>query len=177
MNSQPNIKADRAHRDLLLAKEMVYDNCGYTLSDFVAEPQSAEYSACGFKLNTLEIKFRNGKITPAKIGQFVTLWKRKGNGPIEPFDVSDPIDFVLINTRKGNDFGQFVFPKHILNEKGIVCGNKKQGKRGFRVYPPWDAPDNKQAKDTQWWQLKYFFKISNENIDFDQVKKLFLKIN
>ena len=44
------------------------------------------------------------KITPTKIGQFVTLWKRSGKLPIQPFDLS--IDFVVVSVRKGDLFGR-----------------------------------------------------------------------
>jgi hypothetical protein len=29
---------------------------------------------------------------PTKVGQFVTLWKRLGRGPIQPFDLSYPVE-------------------------------------------------------------------------------------
>ncbi|RYE38879.1 MAG: MepB domain containing protein, partial [Sphingobacteriales bacterium] len=38
----------------------------------------------------------------------------------------------------------------------ILSGNGKNGKRGFRVYPPWDLTENSQARKTQQWQLEYF---------------------
>src|SRR5258708_5952015 len=91
-----------------------------------------------FNLNGFFIRFRVAKITPTKIGQFVTLWKRIGNGPTQPYDTSDTVDFFIISTRKDDHFGQFVFPKSVLSEQGILSINGKGGKRGIRVYPPWD---------------------------------------
>jgi hypothetical protein len=44
------------------------------------ERESLEYAACSFKLNSMSVKFRVAKITPTKIGQFVTLWKRVSKG-------------------------------------------------------------------------------------------------
>jgi hypothetical protein len=38
----------------------------------------------------------------------------------------------------------------------IISTHLKEGKRGMRVYPPWDLPSSKQAKKTQQWQLPYF---------------------
>ena len=38
----------------------------------------------------------------------------------------------------------------------ILSVNGQGGKRGFRVYPKWDLPENKQAKQTQSWQVSYF---------------------
>jgi hypothetical protein len=59
-----------------------------------------------------------------------------------------------------------------LQEKGILSDDNKEGKRGFRVYPPWDIAINKQAKQTQEWQLKYFLETP---IDLEKAKHLFKK--
>jgi hypothetical protein len=48
------------------------------------------------------------------------------------------------------------FLKSVLADKGIITKNGKEGKRGIRVYPPWDIATNKQAEKTQSWQTKYF---------------------
>lgn len=99
------------------------------------------------------------KITPTKTGQFVTLWKRNSNGITEPLDSIDPFDFVIIAARFDNHFGLFIFPKHVLATQGIITHQDKSGKRGFRVYPPWDKAVNKQAMKTQEWQCEYFFVV------------------
>jgi len=44
--------------------------------------KSVEYEACIFRLNDFFVRFGVSKITPTKIGQFVTLWKRTDNGRI-----------------------------------------------------------------------------------------------
>jgi len=36
-----------------------------------------------------------------------------------------------------------------LADKSIISKNGKLGKRGIRVYPPWDMVTNKQAEKTQ----------------------------
>ncbi|MFT5754883.1 MAG: hypothetical protein ACI924_002130 [Flavobacterium sp.] len=56
-------------------------------------------------------------------------------------------------------------------EKGIVSTSKKEGKRGFSVYPIWDKTASHQAVKTQKWQLNYFFEV-NKGLDFSFVKKL-----
>ncbi len=118
--------------------------------------------------------FRQAKITPTKIGQFVTLWKRNSiKNVIEPFEVSDDIDLFVINVKTENRFGQFVFPKSILIEKGIITV-KKEGKRAIRVYPKWDLTENKQAIKTQKWQLDYFLDIPiNRNLDINKAEFLY----
>ncbi len=146
----------------------VYEKCALKISHFELESESLEYDACQFDLNGLHIRSRSAKITPKKVGQFVTFWKRNANGPIEPFDQKDPIDFYVVNVRAENKFGQFVFPKLILVKKGIVSTEEKEGKRAFRVYPKWDLVHNKQAERTQKWQLNYFYEI-NESVDLKKV--------
>ena len=137
----------------------IYKPLGFELTHFSLENESQEYGACTFKLNGLHIVSRNAKVTPTKIGQFVTLWKRLNDGPIQPFDASDNIDFVVVNLRSENQIGQFVFPKKVLLEKGVFSTPSKEGKRAIRVYPPWDKPKSKQALKTQQWQSRYFLKF------------------
>ncbi|RZK78103.1 MAG: hypothetical protein EOO92_11740 [Pedobacter sp.] len=149
--------------ELKSVKELVYDNCGFELTNLNLSTESLEYGACSFELNKKKIQFRVAKITPLKTGQFVTIWKRNKDGITKPFDISDDLDFIIIAAKKENNFGQFIFPKLVLAEKGIITVNNKEGKRGIRVYAPWDTVTNKQAKKTQTWQTKYFLTIGDEN--------------
>jgi hypothetical protein len=158
-------------KDLLLAKELVYDCFDFDCSQPQQESESIDYSAYRFYLNEKFICYREAKITPTKTGQFVTLWKRSRLGTIEPFDSTDLIDFVFVSVRKNDLFGQFIFPKDVLLEKGVFSTATTEGKRAIRVYPPWDETNNKQAKKTQNWQVKYFFEITPEP-DFDTFKEL-----
>jgi hypothetical protein len=162
------------YNDLTFIQTQVFDTCGYKYTIQIQEAESAEYNACHFTLNDLAIRFRTAKITPTKTGQFVTLWKRQRSGTIAPFDISDPLDIVIISARKESLFGHFVFPKSVLCEQGILTANGKEGKRGFRVYPPWDNTTNKQAIKTQNWQLNYFIDLSNYlTTNFENIKKLY----
>jgi hypothetical protein len=161
-------------RDLIVIQEILFDSCNFQISQLVLEAESSEYGACTFELNNLNIRFRSAKITPTKTGQFVTLWKRINQGPIQPFDSTDPIDLFIISTRKDNQFGLFIFPKSILITKEIVS-DTKEGKRAIRVYPPWDITASKQAQKTQKWQLDYFLEVTNDRtIDLTLAKLLFL---
>lgn len=161
------------HSDLKIVKELVYNKCGFDLTDLKKNSESKEYGACSFVLNGKIIEQRVSKITPTKTGQFVAIWKRNDNGITEPFDNSDNFDFVIITARSDNNFGQFIFSKSVLADKGIITQNGKGGKRGIRVYPPWDTATSKQAEKTQNWQTKYFLTIKNDNsTDLDLVKKL-----
>ncbi|HLW14463.1 MAG TPA: MepB family protein [Flavobacteriaceae bacterium] len=150
----------------------IYSKCRLKISGFQLEPESKEYDACRFDLNGRKIVSRSSKVTPKKAGQFVTFWKRNENGIIEPLNEMHSFDFYAINVRTEKEFGQFVFPKSVLVAKGIVSTENKEGKRGFRVYPIWDIALNKQATQTQKWQLNYFYEINNAT-DFTKVVELY----
>ncbi len=160
--------------NLTLVKTEVYDKCALELSDLRIEQESKEYEACQFHLNGRRIISRTAKITPKKAGQFVTFWKRKGRGPIEPFCETDQLDYYVVNVRAENKFGQFVFPKSILINKGIISTARREGKRAFRVYPSWDKAKNKQAEKTQKWQLDFFFEI-NDEMDLTKIVELYTR--
>lgn len=157
---------------LNLIKTKIYDSCKLTLTNFKLEEEGKEYNACRFLLSGHVIISRNSKITPKKVGQFVTFWKRSKGGPIEPFNASDNIDFFIVNVAYEDKLGQFVFPKSILLKKGILSTNIKEGKRAFRVYPDWDLVTSKQALKTQQWQLKYFYTI-NTKTNLEEVSALY----
>lgn len=147
------------HPDLLATKDWVYKPNHFHCSIPQAEVDNAEYGAYQFTLQQRRIKFRVAKITPTKIGQFVTVWKRVGKQPIRPYDALDPFDLLVISTRHGELFGQFVMPKSVLVQQGILSAAGKGGKRALRVYPPWDQTTSRQAQNTQHWQLRYFLEI------------------
>lgn len=128
----------------------------WKIQDYRKEAESEEYGAAEFLYDGQRVKYRVAKITPTKSGQFVTFWKRDGNGPIQPHDIEDPFDLFVARVRKGEQAGLFVFPKQVLLEKGILSKEGRGGKRAIRVYPPWDEADNPQAKKTQRWQTLYF---------------------
>lgn len=151
--------SDPIHSDLLATKDFVYNPCRFDSSPPQIEAQNAEYGAYVFNLNGLSIRFRVAKITPTKVGQFVTLWERIADGPIQPYDVLGEVDLFVISTREGNNFGQFIFPKFVLSEHDILSSNGKGGKRAIRVYPPWAKTTSPQAQKTQKWQLEYFLEI------------------
>lgn len=149
-------------RDIL---DKLYQPVGWNIQDFKIEPESVDYAACHFKYNNFKALFRIGKTTPKKVGQFVVLWKRASNGLTEPFSLNDSIDFFVVTVIASNRRGQFVFPKKILYEKGILSGENSEGKRGIRVYPVWDITTNRQAKNTQAWQLDYFFEYTASQVE------------
>jgi hypothetical protein len=158
--------------DLIILTDILLNKLNLTICNIEIEKESAAYSACTFEINGLKVLYREAKTTPTKIGQFVTIWKRNNEGVTEPFSVEDTIDFVVVSCRNGEYFGQFVFPKEVLGEKKIFTKNNIEGKRGIRVYPPWDIAINKQAIQTQTWQLEYFLEMAT-TVDIDKAKKLY----
>ncbi len=75
---------------------------------------------------------------------------------------------LLTSVRNGDLFGQFVFPKLVLRDRGLLSKNGQGGKLAIRVYPPWDNTVNMQAQKTQKWQLEYFLAI-DISIDYGAV--------
>lgn len=154
----------------------IYQRCGFKCSTPEAEAESAEYEASTFRVGSYSIKYRSAKITPTKIGQFVTLWKRNSQGITTPHDQADPFDYYVIGVKTSSEEGQFIFPKSVLVQKGILSKNKRGGKRGFRLYPAWDKAVNKQAMASQSWQLNYFVSFSDSNL-VKKIQHLFSIVN
>ncbi|WP_246048589.1 MepB family protein [Leptospira sarikeiensis] len=139
-------------------------NCNIEIENYQLEKESSDYNAALFDLNKKKVIFRLAKITPKKIGFFVTLWKRNISGVTIPFQSDDKIDLIIVEVRKLDRIGHFIFPKSILIEKGIIS-SRREGKRGFRIYPPWESALNKQATLSQLWQSQHFFEHKRITVD------------
>lgn len=137
----------------------ILKDIGLAITNIEKDKEADEYLGCNFQIQHLHIKFRKAKITPKKIGQFVTLWKRDTNSKTIPYDASDPFDFYIIATSKDHKCGFFLFPKIVLIKNKILTSTQG-GKRGFRLYPNWDVPTNKLALATQKQQIPYFIDIT-----------------
>ena len=144
-----------------------------SISNLEKDLECDEYFGYNFESNQLLFKFRKAKITPKKVGQFVTLWKRNTDKQTEPFDENDLFDYYIIATEDDSKLGFYIFSKSVLIEKNILSTQNKEGKRGFRVYPDWVKPENKQAEKTQNWQQNYFIEIRNNQVDSTRLKTLF----
>lgn len=159
------------------AQNILYKACNFTLPTLIPEPESQEYFAHSYLLEQKNIRFRIAKKTPLKNGYFVTIWKRFKNGSTAPYDQDDNVDLLIINVIHGQSIGQFVFPKTILIKKSIFSQKNKGGKRGFRVYSPWDTIESAQAQSTQKWQIKFFIDITPGIIlNVSLAKKLYSNI-
>jgi hypothetical protein len=162
-----------AHPDLQEVKLAVFDPLGLTCSALHPDSENAEYGALSFLLGSLAIKSRVAKTTPKKVGLFVTVWTRAPDGSTQPFSKDSGIDLLTICVRQDAHFGQFVFPLNALIKHGIVTDAGREGKRGFRVYPPWVATDNDRARRTQRWQTNYFLNLDSGNVDLSLARTLF----
>ncbi len=112
-------------KELKEALVKIFQPAELNIHDFESELESQDYGACRFRLGGQKIVFRTAKTTPKKVGQFVVLWKRAASGVIEPFDVKDDIDFFVVAVHASRT-GQFVFPKNILYEQGILTGSNRK---------------------------------------------------
>ena len=184
---------------LNLVNDLIYVPSKLVITDIKEESQNSEYAAGQFTLaSDLAIKtvlFRAARITPSKVGQFVTFWEKSRSGTNQPYLYSEAPDLLIITVCKDksfndkgskadnfknniskNDsiFGQFIFPKNVLLKKNILKSDITKGKMGIRVYPSWDTPTNKTAVKTQQWQLDYFFAVENLNVlPIERILKLY----
>ena len=155
-------------------EDFVLKSMNLSISNLEKDAECDEYIGYNFNVNEFFIKFRKAKITPKKVGQFVTLWQRNNENQTEPFSVNNQFKLYIIAVEDADKRGFFIFSKEILAEKNILSTEKKEGKRGFRVYPDWVIPTNKQAEKTKNWQTDYFIEITENNqVDFIKLEKLF----
>ncbi len=143
--------------------DFIFDSKITKITGFIENTEAKEYLGCCFEAGGYKFIFRKAKITPKKIGQFVTLWKRNANNITEPLHADDDFDFCIIACEEYPHDGIFFFEKSELIKRNIVSTNYKDGKRGFRVYPTWTMPQNQQAKRTQDWQQQCFYDFANSD--------------
>lgn len=131
---------------------------GYSLDP---HPEAQAYAGCDFLLTGTDgvgtrTVFRSAKSTPKKPGFFVTLWKRDHRGGTRPFTAADGIDEFRIAASTDLGYGFFTFSAGVLVEHGILSSPAKPGKRGFRLYTPWDTGLNAHAGKSRDWQRQHF---------------------
>ncbi|KAB7672045.1 MepB family protein [Bacillus sp. B1-b2] len=156
-------------KSLTYVNENVYKPNQLVIHSIREEVQNADYGAGIFQLNSKSVRFRVAKITPNKNGQFVSFWEKDENNKNQPYTYDHATDLLVINTfANSNRFGQFVFPKDVLEQQDILKTATTKGKMAIRVYPSWDEPTSKQAINTQKWQLDYFIELDADNNFFQQ---------
>lgn len=137
------------------------------------ENESRDYGACRFRIGGFVVAFRVSKVTPTKVGEFVTLWKRPVvGGEIAPFDSTDLVDFVVVGAGDESERGYFVFARTDMIEHQVFSVGGTGGKRAFRVYPPWAKPTATAAVKTQLWQSKNFVPSGHSILDLERLSEL-----
>ncbi|MBC5638819.1 MepB family protein [Ornithinibacillus sp. BX22] len=152
------------YKAITYVNENYYEPNHLVINTVREETQNSDYGAGIFQLNSKSVRFRVAKTTPNKVGQFVSLWEKDASHKNQAFSYEKATDLLVINTfANKNRFGQFVFPKEVLLQQKILKTATTKGKMAIRVYPTWDKPTNKQAIETQKWQLEYFIETDNTN--------------
>ncbi|WP_142325850.1 MepB family protein [Bacillus cereus] len=158
-------------RDL---NNIVYKPNNLMITNLKEEKQNAEYAGCLFHLNNKTIRFRKSKVTPNKIGQFVSFWEKDENMRNRAFSYEAAPDLLVITCTADNKLGQFIFPKEILLKEKILRTQSQTGKMAMRIYPVWDTTVSNQAKRSQTWQLHYFVDLSDiNNLPIDKLLNLY----
>jgi len=74
-------------------EKIVCDKTGFIISNIKLDLESKDYFGSTYKINNKNVISRKSKITPKKLGQFVTFWKRNKEGITEPFTNTDVFDY------------------------------------------------------------------------------------
>ena len=138
------------------------------VSDFAPDPnpEARAYAGCSFVMAGSDgvgtrTVFRSAKVTPTKSGAFVTLWKRDENGATRPYSFADRIETFIVAASVPDGYGYFTFTAAVLADRGILATGGSPGKRGFRLYTPWDTGLNKNASTTCAWQRAFFTSVND----------------
>ena len=161
-------------KEITRLNNLIFKPLKLNITEIIPDLECEDYFGFNFKINEIHIKFRKSKLTPKKVGQFVTFWKRDSEGKTVPFDINDDFDFYIISIKESENSGFFIFPKAVLEKENLISSEFKVGKRGFRIYADWHFPNNKQAEKTKLWQTQFFinYKDSENNL-LEKWRKIF----
>lgn len=99
------------------------------ITNLKEEKQNAEYAGCLFHLNNKTIRFRKSKVTPNKIGQFVSFWEKDENMRNRAFSYEAAPDLLVITCIADNKLGNLFFLKRFFLKKNIenTKSNRENG--------------------------------------------------
>lgn len=126
------------------------------------DPFNQEYEGFDFAISHAIFRSRLAKKTPKKAGYFLAIWEKDSENKNVPFNDNQFPDYLIVNIIDGERKGQFIFPKTVLKQQGILASTATPGKMAFRVYTPWDKDLNVNATKTAKWQRPYFVELSVE---------------
>lgn len=170
------IKAFEAYQSLKIF-EMISDSMdNMKITNVEVELWNKDYEAINLCYGNTNVKSRLAKKTPKKKGYFIAVWRKNNANMNEPFTYQSFQDRLVVNVSDGHYKGQFVFPKSVLIEHGIVSSQDKKGKMAMRLYPSWETDLNKTAYHTQCWQTKYFVDLTYD-VDLIKVNELYFLNN
>ena len=124
------------------------------------EEQNSDYESGVATIDGHRWRVRTARVTQAKPGAFVAVWRRSEVGGTEPFPADDDVAGLLVFVAAGEPRGVFRFTPEHLAALGITHSHAHPGKRGFRVYPPWCTNLNAQATRTQTAQARAFVTLT-----------------
>lgn len=157
---------------LELIGKIVSNNEKYRMINLQEENQNKEYEGLTFNIEQHTFRSRLAKKTPKKKGYFVVFWEKDKDNKNQPYAFDNMPEKLIVSIIDNHLIGQFVFPKLLLLEKGILKSENDKGKMAMRVYPSWENELNDSARKTQKWQEAYFINLSNE-IDNQQAAALY----
>lgn len=164
--------AQKSLISLELVTNMIHQITNEKIEALHLEKQNSEYEGVTFKIGQFSYRSRLAKKTPNKKGYFVVFWEKDQYHHNTPFKFDGSPDKLIISIKDGLHSGQFIFPKSILVEKGVLSYERQVGKMAIRIYPDWVNELNSTAQRTQLWQLNYFVN-SDKSMSIDRIRSLY----
>lgn len=161
-------------KSIQLIEELIDGKEGISLRNFQEESQNIEYEGCTFSLKNRTFRNRLAKKTPKKQGYFVVFWEKDAQNQNQAYSVAESLDITIVTIIDQEKRGQFLFPRAILQQKGILRSESQKGKMGIRVYPTWELELNKNAQQTQKWQVPYFIDLTEKDSE-EKILDLYFK--
>lgn len=133
---------------------------GHEITSITEEKQNSEYKGFSFSVYEHTYRSRLAKLTAKKKGYFVAFWEKDINNRNQAYSYDESPNKIVISVIDNERKGQFIFPKSVLLQQGVLRSETSKGKMAMRVYPSWEQELNSSAEKSQKWQMKYFIDVS-----------------